>query len=292
MIKIKTQEKSAYRLMTPSLVVLFTFGFLPVLVSIYFSFTKYNLLTPPKWIGIQNYLTLFKDDAFMHAIMITGIYAFCSTFLGIVISILLALMLNRKARFRSALRTIVFLPFVISTSIISISWSFILDGNIGLLPYWLGLLGIHSKQGWLTDPNLALISVIAVGLWKSVGFNAIIYLAGLQTIPKDVFEVAQIDGANSRQVFRHITWPLLWMQSIFISVTALISSMQAFDQIYVMTHGGPFFSTETIVMYLYRQGFSDFKFGYASAVGTILLLIILVLSLMQLYIARNKKVEY
>jgi ABC-type sugar transport system permease subunit len=163
--------------------------------------------------------------------------------------------------------------------------------SIGLITYWLGQVGIHSTD-WLDSTTLAMPAVIIVGIWKNVGFYMVIYLAGLQTIPSEFYEAARIDGASAWQRFRSITWPLLSNTTMFVTIIALIASFQAFDQIFVMTQGGPAFSTETLVMLIYRQGFQNFSMGYASAIGYVLVLIILLFSLLQMRYFNRRAIRY
>jgi multiple sugar transport system permease protein len=203
-----------------------------------------------------------------------------------------AVLLNRKMPLRAFARTAIFLPVVLGLAVVAIAWSFLLDPNIGLLSYWLSKVGIGSEQGWLRDPDLAMPAVMLVGIWKNVGFYMVIYLAGLQAIPRDLYEAARIDGAGPWQQFRLVTWPLLANQTMLVTILAAIATLQAFDQIFVMTHGGPFFRTETLVMLIYRQGFREFEFGYASAMSWVLVLLILVLSVLQLLYFRRRAVKY
>jgi multiple sugar transport system permease protein len=167
-----------------------------------------------------------------------------------------------------------------------------MDPNIGLLTYWLSQAGIVSSQGILSDPTWAMPAVMFVGVWKNVGFYMVIYLAGLQSIPQELREAARLDGAGAWQRFRHVTLPLLSNQTMLVSVMALIATLQAFDQIYVMTHGGPFFKTETLVMLIYREGFQELRFGYGAAISWVLLLFVLVLSLIQYGFFQRRQVRF
>jgi ABC-type sugar transport system permease subunit len=215
-----------------------------------------------------------------------------STPLSVILALALAVLFNRRVPLRGLGRTSVFLPVVLGLAIVAIAWSFLLDPDIGLLSYWLEHIGLSSGQGWLRDPSLAMPAVILVGVWKNVGFYMVIYLAGLQSIPPDLYEAARIDGASPWQQFRNVTWPLLANQTMLVTILCATATLQAFDQIYVMTHGGPFFKTETLVMLIYRQGFSEFHMGYAAAISWVLVLLILLLSLGQLAYFRRRAVTY
>jgi multiple sugar transport system permease protein len=288
----RRQAMAAWAFMLPSLVVLAVFVVYPMTQALYLSFTEYNVLQPARWVGLENYQRLVSDPAFHNALLNTLYYAAVTTPLSVGLALGLAILLNRRLPLRGFLRTSVFLPVVLSLAIVAIAWNFLLDPNIGLLSYWLGKVGIVSEQGWLRDPALAMPAVMLVGIWKNVGFYMVMYLAGLQSIPRELHEAAAIDGAGAWRRFRRITWPLLANQTMLITILAAIATLQAFDQIYVMTRGGPFFQTETVVMMIYRIGFKQFEFGYASAVSWVLVLLIFGLSMAQMAYFRKRTVSY
>ena len=211
---------------------------------------------------------------------------------GVVTALAQALLLNRRGLpGRGVLRAAIFLPAVVSLAVAAIPFRLMFTPSIGLITYWLGSIGVHSTD-WLDSTTLAMPAVIIVGIWKDVGFYMVIYIAGLQTIPPEFYEAARIDGASAWQRFRNITWPLLSNTTMFVTIIALIASFQAFDQIFVMTQGGPAFSTETLVMLIYRQGFQNFQMGYASAIGYVLVLIILIFSLFQMRYFNRRAIRY
>lgn len=283
---------TAWLFLAPSLIVLIAFTLYPMVQAAYLSLTDYNLIRAASFVGLDNYFELFKDPAFWNAFSNTIVYAVVVTPVTVVLALVFALMLNQRFVGRSFARTAIFLPFIVSLGIIAIAWAFLLDPNIGLLSYWLGLVGIVPEQGWLNDPRYAMAAVMAVGVWKNVGFYMVIYLAGLQSIPADIYEAARLDGAGAWQRFRSMTLPLLSNQTLLVSVLALIATLQAFDQIWVMTHGGPFFRTETLVMLVYREGFQQLRFGYASAISFVLLVFVFILSMVQFGYLRRKQVTY
>lgn len=283
---------TAWLFLAPALLVLILFTVYPMGQAIYLSFTDYNLIRAAEWVGWSNYVELFQDPSFWNAFGNTILYALVVTPATVILALVVALMLNQRFVGRAFSRTAIFLPFIVSLGIIAIAWAFLLDPNIGLLSYWLSLVGISPEQGWLTDPRYAMAAVMVVGVWKNVGFYVVIYLAGLQSIPADMYEAARLDGAGPWQRFRNITLPLLSNQTLLVSVLALIATLQAFDQIYVMTRGGPFFRTETLVMLIYREGFQDLRFGYASAISFILLIFVFILSMIQFGYLRRKQVTY
>lgn len=283
---------TAWLFLTPSLIVLLAFTLYPMIQAGYLSLTDYNLIRAAKFVGLDNYVELFQDPAFWNAFGNTVLYAVVVTPVTVVLALLFALMLNQRFVGRSFARTAIFLPFIVSLGIIAIAWAFLLDPNIGLLSYWLGQIGIVPEQGWLNDPRYAMAAVMAVGVWKNVGFYMVIYLAGLQSIPGEIYEASRLDGAGPWQRFRSVTLPLLSNQTLLVSVLALIATLQAFDQIWVMTHGGPFFRTETLVMLVYREGFQQLRFGYASAISFVLLVFVFILSMVQFGYLRRKQVTY
>jgi multiple sugar transport system permease protein len=286
------QARAAWLFLAPSLVVLTVFVVYPMIQAGYLSFTSYNLVQAAQWVGLGNYRQMMHDPQVWNALKNTLVYAAVSTPISVLLALALALFLNRAMALRGFLRSAVFLPFVVSLGVVSIAWSFLLDPNIGLLTDWLSHLGITTQQGYLQDPSTAMYAVIAVGIWKNVGFYMIMYLAGLQSIPGELYDAARVDGANAWQRLRNVTWPLLANQTMLITIMAAIGTLQAFDQIYVMTHGGPFFQTETLVMFTYRIGFENNQFGYAAAVSWVLLLLVFVLSMVQFTYFRKRVVTF
>ncbi len=286
------RQLTAWLFLTPSLIVLAVFTLYPMAQAVYLSLTNYNLIKAAQFIGLGNYVELAGDPAFWNAFWNTVLYALVVAPVTVVLALVFAVMLNRAFFGRTFVRTAIFLPFIVSLGIVAIAWSFLLDPNIGLLSYWLSRIGIVTEQGWLTDPRFAMPAVMMVGVWKFVGFYMVIYLAGLQSIPADLYEAATLDGAGPWQRFRNVTLPLLSNQTLLVSVLALIATLQAFDQIYVMTHGGPYFKTETLVMLIYRQGFQELRFGYASAISFVLLIFVFALSMVQYGWLRRRAVTY
>ncbi|MCC6495320.1 MAG: sugar ABC transporter permease [Propionibacteriaceae bacterium] len=286
------RERTAWLFMAPSILIIGAFMLWPLLQSAYLSFTQYNRIQPARWVGARNYVELVQDEQVWNALGNTAWYAVVVTPVTVVLALLFAIFLNRPMVGREFVRTAIFMPFIVSMAIISFAWSFLLDANIGLVTYWLSKVGFVTEQGWLTDPQLAMPAVMVVGVWKSVGFYMVMYLAGLQSIPTELYEAATVDGAGAWNRFRHITWPLLANQTMLVSIMAAIATIQVFDQIYVMTRGGPFFSTETLVMLIYRVGFQDLQLGYGSAVSWVLMILVFALSMLQFGYFRKRAVTY
>jgi multiple sugar transport system permease protein len=260
-----------------------------MLSALRLSFTDASGFGDEEWVGLQNYVDVFTDSGVLTAMGNTAVYSLLFTPVVVVIALLFALLLNnRLLPGRGAFRTMLFLPFIVSLAVAAFAWSYLLDPQIGLLNYWLRGFGIQLGNV-LQDPVLAMPTVVLVAVWKSFGFYMVIFLAGLQDIPGSLYEAARVDGASAWQRFRSITLPMLSNSLGFVLIVALIAALQAFDQIYVMTGGGPYGSTQTIVMEIYESGFRKLELGFASALSYVLLLITLVLSLVQfLFFSRRE----
>jgi multiple sugar transport system permease protein len=282
---------TAYGFMAPSLVILAVFIVWPMIDALRISLYKYSSFGPSEWVGLQNYRDLLSDDAFRTALRNTLYYAAVATPVSVGLALALALLLNSRIPAKGFFRAAIFLPVVISLGVAAIAWTFLIDPNIGLVNYWLGKVGLDMGNG-ARDPDYAMPAVIAVGVWKNVGFYMVMFLAGLQAIPREFYEAASVDGAGRWRQFRHVTWPLLMNTTMFVFIIAAIAALQAFDQIFVMTRGGPFFSTETLVYAIYRIGFQEFDLGYASAIAWVLTLIVFVLSMIQIRFFSRRTVSY
>lgn len=260
----------------PALLGTFIFIILPIFASFGFSLTNWNLISSPEFVGFENYSLLFKDEFFAQVLGNTFVYAISVTALGVIIPLVLAFILNNKLFGDKFLKTSYFLPFVTPMIVLAIVWQWIFDPNFGLLNH---LLKTDIK--WLYDTDYALIALIIVSVWKNIGYNMIIFLAGLQNISPDIFEASKIDGASSFKNFFHITLPLLSPIIFFVMIVTTISSFQVFDLVYLMTQGGPENSTNIIVYDLYKQAFEFFRVGKASAIAYLLFFIILGLTSIQ-----------
>ena len=269
----------------------FTIGFLgltiiPVFASLYYSFTRYAILTPPKWIGLDNYVTLFtRDDLFSQSLGNTVYYSLMAVPLGLLVSFILALALNVKVRGMAIYRTIYFLPTLVPSVALAILWLWLFNAQYGLINSALNLLGLPGI-GWISDPKTAMPSLVLMSLW-TVGQTVIIFLAGLQDVPTHLYEAAEIDGAGTLAKVLYVTIPMLTPVILFNLLTGIIASFQTFTQAYIMTNGGPANATLFYVLYLYRNGFQYVKMGYASALAWILFIIILVLTAIVLRTSRG-----
>ncbi len=285
---LRGQERLVgYGFLLPDVLGLTVFVGLPIVGAFWISFHNWSLIGDSTWAGLSNYRTAEHDPAFRDALKITAIYTFSFVPLLYVCSLGLALLVNQKLRFTGLFRMAYFVPFMFSLAISSVVWTLLLDERTGPFNVVLGWVGIPA-QAWLGSEKLALASVVAVTLWQSVGFGMIIFLAGLQDIPRSYYEAAVVDGAGPWRRFASITMPLLKPTTAFVLVISFIGALQVFDPIYIMTQGGPANSTTTAVFYIYQQGFKFLQFGYASALSVILFAIILLFTLVQLRVFRQE----
>lgn len=287
----RRSDLTPYPFLVPSLFILAVFLLFPVASALVISLQEFSALGAGTWVGFDNYLRLLSDKAFHNALFNTFYYTGVSVPISIGLALMLAVLLNAGIKGRTVFRTAIFLPFVAPLAIAAIAWTFLLDPDIGMATPWLRALGINLG-GWVRDSTWAMPAVIIVGIWKNVGFFMVLYLAGLQQIPREFGEAAAVDGANPWQRFRHVTWPLLSNVTLFVVVIAMIGALQAFDQIFVMTHGGPFFKTETIVMIIYREGITNLEIGYASAISFVLMLLVFFLSFLQIRFFGRREIRY
>jgi multiple sugar transport system permease protein len=275
------QTKTALLALLPSFIIFAAFTVYPIVYSLYLSFFNASLLSSNRtYVGLANYSNLLQNPTFQKAVENTLQYTIGVVPIGIALSLGTAVLLNNQLRFRGFLRASFFAPVVTSMVAVSIVWTWMLEPNYGLINNLLGLLGI-AGPGWLTDPAWSMPSVILLSIWKNLGFNMVIFLAGLQNIPADIYESASLDGVTPFQKLRYITIPMMRGPIGFAFIVSMIKSMQVFGQIYVMTGGGPANSTMVVVYYLYQQAFEFYRSGYASAVAWVLFAAILVLTLIQ-----------
>lgn len=265
----------------PAASILLVFQIFPAIYSLYISFFEWDMISSPVFAGLANYITLSHDSDFWKSLLNTFYFAVGTVPTSIVISFLIAYALNRKMRGLAFFRTAYFLPVVTPMSAVTLVWLWIYQPDVGILNVSLECLGI-SPQKWLLDPSWAMPAVILMSIWKGLGFNVIIFLVGLQNIPRSYFEAAEIDGASWTQVFTNISVPLMTPTIFFVMIVSLIGSFQTFTQVYMLTpDGGPLKSTSVIVFYLYQNAFSYFKAGYASAIAVVVFVVIFILTLIQ-----------
>lgn len=286
------QMRTAYLFILPSCVVLAVFLVWPIIDVIWLSLKSGSILSPSTqtFAGLANYVQLLQDPRFWNDLRVTLVYTLVVVPVTSALALGVALLVNEQIPFAQVLRSIYFFPAISSFAVMGIVWSFILNPQIGPVDYWLGQLHLPQPD-WLQSVGWALPSVMFVGVWKNLGFNMVIFLAGLQGIPEIYYEAAKTDGARSWERFWHVTLPQLRPTTLFVVVTAVINSFQVFDSVYVMTQGGPLFSTEVLVQYMYEQAFQDFNVGYAAALAFVLFLVIAVISAFQLRLFRYSEVD-
>ncbi|MFD4552846.1 carbohydrate ABC transporter permease [Streptomyces sp. NPDC058469] len=273
--RARQERSTAWAFIGPSVVVILGLSVVPVVWSLLLSFRADDLVTPGRWVGLDNYRALAQDPNFRTAVSNTLLYAALYVPLSLVGGLALALALNRRIRLIGLYRTLVFIPFVVSATAQGVLFSFILDPEFGVANALLHQLGI-SAQGFLADPDQALYLLVLISLWSGVGFCVVVYLAALQDVPPELVEAARIDGANRTQVLRHVTLPALTPVTVFLLLWQFITSLQVFDLIYVTTKGGPLGSTTVIVYFVWQQAFQMFTAGYGAASAYVLAVALLV----------------
>lgn len=262
-----------YFLISPYLIVYCIFILFPLLWVFYLSFTNYTPMTSADWVGLKNYKQLLNDTIFFGAFKNTIMFWLFTVIPGMALGLLAATLLNQKIKGVSIFRGLIYLPSVMSGVAVAMTWLWLYNPRGGPINQFLSLLNLQGKD-WLKDIHTALPAIIVVGIWMSVGFSMLIYLAGLQGIPAQLYEAAKIDGASRYQQFRMITFPLLRPITFFLFIINTINSFQVFDIVYIMTGGGPANRTTTIVNQIVIAGFEDFNMGYASTLAIFLLFVV------------------
>lgn len=269
-----------YLFLSPWLLGFLVFLAGPMVASLYFSFTEYKVIQPPRWIGLGNYTRMFGDDLFYQALSVTARYTVVSVPLGIIVALALAILLNQRIAARGLLRTVFYLPSIISGVAVAIVFAWIFNAQFGVLNYLLSLVKVQGPN-WLGSPRWALWAFVLMSLW-GVGGNMVIFLAALQGVPKTLYEAGELDGATNWRRFWHITLPLISPAILFVAIIGIIGSFQTFTQSYIMTGGGPANSTLFFLLYLYKNAFNWFEMGYASALAWLLFLVIIACTILLL----------
>lgn len=284
--RTRGQALWGYLLIAPMMTGFAIFFLVALIASLALSMTDWNVLSAPQWVGLSNYAKLPQDAEFMAALRNTAMLTIPNVTLRLILSLCIALALNSHIRFRAFYRTIFFMPVLTMPVATATIWQWLFDPKFGPINSSLGKLGLPQPE-WLNHPETAVIAVAIVLLWSGVGYDMVIFLAGLQNIPREYYEAAQIDGASSFRQFRDITLPLLTPTTFFLMVIAIIGSLQVFDLVYIMARVGNTNRFPTIVYYIYQEGFQNFRMGYAITVAWVLLLIILVFTLLQFRLQRR-----
>ncbi len=282
----RKQGRIAALFLLPYMIIFIIFRLGPSIAGLFIGFMDWNLAGIPEFAGLDNFKRLFTDEYFMIALWNTFKFFLLTLPPLIILSLLLAILLNQKMRFKSVGRVVSIIPYVLIPAVVGIMWSWMYDNNFGILNYYLKKLGSQGVP-WLTDENIAIISISIVVIWTYLGYNMVLFLAGLQGIPRDLYEAAEMDGATRIQIFFRITCPMLKPVASMVITLTLVNTVQLFDQIYTMTAGGPGTSTLTMVQYLYTTAFQNYDLGYGSAIEVAILVILILLIGIQNKILKN-----
>ncbi|WP_034991931.1 carbohydrate ABC transporter permease [Liquorilactobacillus vini] len=294
--KEKLKKYIPYTFIFPALLLLLVFSLIPILVALVISFTGLDITGLGNWstvkfTGLANYIQLFNDPTFLQSIGNTIFYVVLGVPLVVFLSLTVAVMINlSQNKFFKTMRLLFYTPSITNTVAVAVVWSYIYNPSLGLLNEILGKIGI-APIGWLTDPNVAKISLIILAVWKAIGLNMLIFLAALQGIPRSLYEAAELDGANFWQQTLHITIPSMRFSIFFVTVTTIIGWFQFFDEPFVMTKGGPLNSTNSMALFVYQNGFQNSNFGYAAAGSFVMFAVIIIATLIQFKLQRKQRGE-
>ena len=283
----RREAVTAWILSSPALLMLIVFLLIPFVMAVWLAFTDQRLIPnpnlPTQFVGLRNFTRLLEDEAFHQALINNFVFAIVVVPIQTSFALLLAVLVNRKIRFVNVFRTIYFSPVVTMMVVVAIVWSFLYNPGQGFINQFLNTVsfGLLGPYDWLNDPKLAFPAIMLLSIWQGVGFQMVIYLAGLQDIPSELYEAAQVDGANQWQQFWNVTFPQLRNTTIFVVIATTILSFKLFTQVWVMTQGGPQGATMTTMIMVYREGFRQLKVGYASAIAIVFFVIVLGISLLQ-----------
>ena len=288
----KSSSTAAYFFIGPAVISIFIFFFIPVIAAFVMSFTDFDIYAlgsfdTVRFVWFNNYLRLFDDPLFWQSLLNTCYYVVLATPLSILVSLSAALLLNAKlVKLKGIFRLSYFIPYVTTLVAVAIVWRFIYHPKFGILNYFLGFFGINHVD-WLGDPNLAMPAIVLMSVWKNFGYYMIIFIAGLQNIPEDLYEAASIEGAGGWQQFKSITLPMLAPTTLFISIVTIVGYFQLFAEPYIMTQGGPLNKTLSIVGYMYNEGFRWWNMGYSASISFVLFFIILIVTVIQFKLQKN-----
>ncbi|MEV8145775.1 sugar ABC transporter permease [Specibacter sp. NPDC078709] len=282
-------SKTFYWMVVPALVLFVILHTVPTVTGMFYSFTDYAGYGEWDFVGLSNYVNLFKDDRIMASYGFTFLFAITTTIVVNVGALFIAILLNSKIKYQTAFRGIFFIPNILSVLIVGYVFNYLLSNNLPLIGQALGIEWLSTSI--LANPDLAWLGIVGVTAWQSIAFSVIIYLAGLQTVPGELYEAASLDGASPWRRFRSITFPMIAGYFTINMVLALKGLLQAFDQIVALTNGGPGTSTESVAMVIYRGGFQGGEYGYQMANSVVYLVVIVVLSLLQMRFLSRKESE-
>ncbi|RAK05172.1 carbohydrate ABC transporter membrane protein 1 (CUT1 family) [Halanaerobium saccharolyticum] len=274
-------RKTAYFFLLPNFIGFFVFTLIPIAIAFFLCFVRWDFSNPMRFVGLQNFTYMFTDSTFRIALKNTIFFSLVAVPSTMVISLGLAILLNKIIKGVKFLRTMYFIPYITSMVAVAIVWNMLYSPSMGPINSFLRNVGINNPPGWTASTDWSMIAIIIMSVWKQIGYYMVIYLAGLQGIPSHLYEAATIDGANSWQKFKYITLPMLTPTTFFVSIMLLIGSFKVFTQVMVMTGGGPGRSSNVLVYYIYNQAFVYNRFGYASAIAFVLFFIVLAITIFQ-----------
>lgn len=286
---MKSNPLTPFLFLIPGVIILGAFIFYPMLNAIWLSFTDYNIVADAEFIGLENYKELFADALFWKVLGQTLLYLIIVVPALVILPIFLAILVNQQVKGIGFFRSAYYVPVVTSMVVVGIAWKWVYADR-GILNYILESFGLIDEPiNWLTSTSTSIFAVMVVTIWKGLGYYMVIYLAGLQSIPDDLYEAADIDGATKWKQIWHITVPLLMPSIMIVTIMSSISAMKVFEEIYVMTGGGPLNSSKTLVFYIYEEAFDKLQMGYASAAGVILFVITLIFSVINIKFMSKKE---
>ena len=286
--KLTDDTPWAMLMLAPNIIGFLLFMVLPIFATLFFSFTEYDLIGTPKFIGLENYAEMFRDPIIITTLKNTLLFTAITVPIGMAFSLLLATVLDQRIGMKRFYRGAYFLPSITSMVAVSIVWQWIYNPEFGLLNYALSFFGVKGIT-WLSSSSTSLLSIAIVSIWKNAGYNMMLFLAGLQGISTSYYEASELDGASRLQQFRYITLPMLSPTTFFIFVMSIISSFQVFDSVVLMTKGGPGRSSSVLVHYLYQNAFQYFSMGYACAIAYLLFFIVLIVTLFNMRFEKKIK---
>lgn len=278
----RKQTLIAYSFILPNLAGFFIFTFVPIVFSIILSFCEWNSGSEIKFVGLDNYITMFtRDSSFWNALKNTIYYTAVTVPVTMAISLFLAILLNQKLKGIVFFRSVIFFPYVASLVAVAVVWMALFNPDKGPVNGLLMALGVENPPRWAASTTWAMPTIIGLTVWKNMGYYMVVYLAALQGVSSELYEAAALDGANKWQQFLHITWPCITPSTFFILMMLMISTFKSYDIMYITTQGGPGEATKVLAYHIYNSAFISFKFGYASAVAMVLFMIIVVVTLIQ-----------
>lgn len=290
----RRNQAVAWLFLAPYLVLFGAFVLLPILLGLWISLHAWDFTLPGKpFVGLDNYVALFDPDSiaferFWNAMQATGLFTVLSVPLLIVVPMAVALAMNQRFRGRNLFRAVFFAPYVLGVAVVGVMWRFLLDTNIGVINYLLGAVGLPDKIPWLSSVPQAWVALVGVTIWWTLGFNAVIFLAGLQDVPRELYEAAEVDGASPWQRFVHVTVPGLRPVTTFVLIITIIASANMFGQSYIMTRGQPGEETRTAIYYIAETGLQNFQMGQAAAASWVLTVVLMVTSVLVFALLRDR----